>query len=207
MGLAVPRHVHGTRVVEATVSGDVGEADAVITCEPDLGVLAMGADCLVIGIVGDDDRTVAAVHCGWRGLVGNVVGATVDALAARGVRPRSVVLGPSICGSCYPVPQERAREVRERCPSDVAEAALVQCADGQPGIDVRHGVRTQLARLGVSDDQLVSIDLCTAEESGLFSHRRDGRTGRHGLVLVSHELVSHELVSHELVSHELVSQS
>jgi copper oxidase (laccase) domain-containing protein len=42
----------------------------------------------------------------------------------------------------------------------------------------------------VSDDQLVSIDLCTAEESGLFSHRRDGRTGRHGLVLVSHELVS-----------------
>lgn len=186
VGLAAPEHVHGIGVVEVTSPGEAGEADAVITREPDIGVLAMGADCLLIGIAGDDDRTVAAVHSGWRGLVGNVIGATVDALAARGVGIRAVVLGPSICGACYPVPQDRAQQVRERCLPEVADAALVRCADGQPGIDVRLGVQAQLAGLGVADDRISSVDLCTAEDPRLFSHRRDGRTGRHGLVMVSH---------------------
>lgn len=183
--LAWPRPVHGTRVVEATAPGDVGEADAVLTCQPDLGVLIVGADCLVVGIAGDDERTVAVVHSGWKGLVGDVVGATLDALAARGVGPRLVVLGPSICGTCYPVPASRAQQVRDECPSHVAQAALVTCADGQPGIDVRRGVRARLAALGLADDQVVSIDRCTAEDPALFSHRRDGRTGRNGMVMVS----------------------
>ena len=184
-GLAVPRGVHGAHVVEATKAGDAGEADAVLTSEPDLGILVLGADCLLIGIAGDDDRTVAAVHCGWLGLAGDVVGATIAALTARGVRPRAVVLGPSICGSCYPVPAERADHLRETCAPDVADAALVRCSDGQPGIDVRMGVRARLAALGVPGDQVIDTGLCTFEDRALFSYRREGRTGRHGLVMVS----------------------
>jgi YfiH family protein len=184
-GLAWPRGVHGTLVVEATAPGDLGEADAVITSESGLGIAVVGADCLLVGLAGDDDRTVAVVHCGWRGLVGDVIGATVDALAARGVRPRMAVLGPAICGSCYPVPLERAQQVHDSCPAEVADAAVIRCADGQPGIDVRLGVLARLAGLGVKADQVVSLNRCTAEDPALFSYRRDGRTGRHGLVMVS----------------------
>lgn len=47
---------------------------------------------------------------------------------------------------------------------------------GTPGIDVRAGLREQLARLGVAR---VADDLrCTAESAELFSYRRDGTTGR-----------------------------
>lgn len=158
-------------------------ADAVVCDRADIALLALGADCLTMAIVGDDDRTVAAVHCGWRGLAGDVVGATVATLAGLGVRPAHVVLGPAICGACYPVSPERVDDVRGRAPEGVAEASVVVCPDGQPGIDVRAGVTHRLQSLGIPGSQITSVALCTAEEPDLFSFRRDGRTGRQGIVV------------------------
>jgi copper oxidase (laccase) domain-containing protein len=69
--------------------------------------------------------------------------------------------------------------VRRECA--VADAALVVAADGQPGIDVTAGVLAQL------DDCNVTVvwrdSRCTAEDADLFSYRRDGRTGRHGIAI------------------------
>lgn len=181
-GIAVTGAVHGASWAIAPGPGEIAGIDAVISQTPGLGVMALGADCLVLGIIGDDDLTVAAVHCGWRGLVADVTGATLSALSGLGVQAQQVILGPSVCGSCYPVPSERSAEVRAACSDAVADAALVRCPDGQPGIDVRRGVRARLAELGI--DAITSLDACTAESPALFSHRRDGVTGRQGLVLV-----------------------
>lgn len=183
--LAVLRAVHGSHVAVVETSGDVPEADAVITDTPGLGVVALGADCLVLGIVGDDDRTVAVAHCGWRGLAGDVTGAVLRALGERGVRPAHLVLGPSICGACYPVPDDRIAELRGACSASVCDAAIVRCPDGQPGIDVRAGVWARVQELGWDRVPVTDVDRCTAEEPALFSHRRDGLTGRQGLILVS----------------------
>lgn len=184
-GIAVLRAVHGAHVAVVGTPGDVEEADAVITDTAGLGVVALGADCLVLGIAGDDGRTVAVAHCGWRGLVGDVTGALLRVLGDRGVLPAHIVLGPSICGACYPVPADRVAEVREACSASVSSAALVRCPDGQPGIDVRAGVRARLQELGWGRVPVTDVDRCTAEDPALFSHRRDGRTGRQGLLLVS----------------------
>lgn len=177
--------VHGSDVAVIDGAGSVPDpvADAVVTQRPDIALLALGADCLTLGIVGDDDLTVAAVHCGWRGLVGDVVGSVLRAVADVGARPAHVILGPAICGSCYPVPPERADLVRASCTPEVSAAALVTCADGQPGIDVRRGVLARLGEWGLASESVVSIDRCTAEDPELFSHRRDGVTGRQGLVI------------------------
>ena len=53
--------------------------------------------------------------------------------------------------------------------------------DGQPGIDVREGVRARLDELGVLPEVIVTVGSCTVEDSGLFSYRRDGQTGRQGV--------------------------
>lgn len=183
--------VHGSDVVvvddsviESARSGQDPVADAVICDRPDVALLALGADCLTLAIAGDDDVTVGAVHCGWRGLVEDVVGATVAAMLSRRVRPARVVLGPAICGRCYPVPPSRVDELRARCSGAVASASVVTCADGQPGIDVRAGVRARLQELDVPDDAVLLVGGCTAEHDDLFSHRRDGITGRQGMVIV-----------------------
>jgi len=182
--------VHGSDVVvvdddvlEGARAGHDPVADAVVCARADIALLAMGADCLTLAIVGDDDRTVAAVHCGWRGLAGDVVGATVATLARLGVQPAHVVLGPAVCGACYPVSPERVDDVRATAPEGVTEASLVVCPDGQPGIDVRAGVTHRLQSLGVPGSQITSVALCTVEEPDLFSFRRDGRTGRQGIVV------------------------
>ena len=182
--------VHGSDVVvvddDVLADARAGRdpvADAVVCDRADIALLALGADCLTMAIVGDDERTVAAVHCGWRGLAGDVVGATVATLAGLGVRPAHVVLGPAVCGACYPVSPERVDDVRGRAPEGVAEASMVVCPDGQPGIDVRAGVTHRLQSLGVPGSRITSVALCTVEEPDLFSFRRDGRTGRQGVVV------------------------
>lgn len=181
-GVAVTGSVHGADIALASGPGEIHGIDAVITQTPGLAVAALAADCLVLGLVGDDEGTVAAVHCGWRGLVADVTGSAVAALRALGVGVQHVVLGPSVCGHCYPVPRERADDVRLSCSAAVADAALLTCRDGQPGIDVRRGVLARLAELGVAS--VTSVDACTAEQPDFFSHRRDGVTGRQGIVLV-----------------------
>jgi copper oxidase (laccase) domain-containing protein len=64
--------------------------------------------------------------------------------------------------------------------ADEVEAALpgsrTLTSAGTPGLDLRAGIARQLKELGV---EAIDIDpRCTAADPNLFSHRRDGRTGR-----------------------------
>ena len=53
---------------------------------------------------------------------------------------------------------------------------------GTPAIDVATGVADQLRRAGVVETTWVPG--CSREESGLYSYRRDGTTGRFAGVIV-----------------------
>ena len=182
-GLAVMDATHGASVAVVDEPGDVPGVDALITDRPGLAVAALAADCATVALFGHDDRTVAVVHCGWQGLVADVVGETVSALRARRVVVAAAVLGPSVCGQCYPVPSERADAVRQACSSAVGTVAVVTCADGQPGVDVGAGVAARLQELAPSA-VIARSRSCTVEDPTLFSYRRDGRTGRQALVVV-----------------------
>ena len=186
--LVVMDSVHGAEVAVVASPGVVPGVDALLTQEPDLAIVALGADCVPIVLIGDDDRTVAVAHCGWRGLVADVLGAVVGAMADHGSGVARAILGPAVCGRCYPVPPERAAEVADAWPGPVSQSALVTCADGQPGIDVRRGAAARLAALGVAPDAIAYAGGCTVEDPGLFSYRRDGVTGRQGVAACRHGL-------------------
>lgn len=189
-GLAVIRAEHGRNIARVTESGDVPGVDAVTTSRAGLGLVALGADCAVIGLVGvrvDGAVVVSAVHCGWRGLVCDVVGEAVAFLWAEDAQSIQGIVGPAICGHCYLVSTERVAAVRAQCDPEVAEQAIVTTASG-PGIDVAQGVRSRLEQLGVQVDAPFG---CTYEGDEWFSFRRstdqgvmDGRTGRHALGIV-----------------------
>lgn len=181
--LALMDAVHGDEVAEVVDGGVVAGVDVLVTDRPDLVIVALGADCVPLALVGDDGCTIAVAHCGWRGLVVGAVGAAVGTVRERGADIALAVLGPSVCGACYPVPPARAEEVRTAVPRAVADAALVTCADGQPGIDVREGVAAQLVSLGVPVGAIERAGGCTVTDPGLFSYRRDGLTGRQGIAV------------------------
>jgi YfiH family protein len=174
--------VHGADVVQVDSPGVASGVDGLVTTRAGLALIALGADCVPIALIGSAGRAVGVVHCGWHGLVVDVVGAAVSAMRDLDVSIGAIVLGPAVCGACYPVPAERAEEVSSRTSAAVSTAALERTADGQPGIDVRAGVRARLQELGIPLEVVSSVGGCTVEDPTLFSFRRDGRTGRQGMV-------------------------
>ena len=179
--VAVMAAVHGAEVAAVAVPGVTSGVDGLVTQEPDLVIVAMGADCVPLALIGADGRTVGVAHCGWPGLTVGIVDALMDAFERLGSGIAAAVLGPAVCGTCYPVPPERAAEVAARCTPSVAKAALVTCPDGQPGIDVRRGVQARILELGVPPEAIRWAGGCTVEDPSLFSFRRDGVTGRQGI--------------------------
>lgn len=163
-------------VGDASVS-EIPDVDALVTTSPDLGVAALSADCVPVALVDADAGVVAAVHSGWQGMVSDVVGAAVTQMESLGAKRANLraALGPAICGSCYPVPPDRAEQAARAWP-----AAAAVAPDGQPAIDVRAGLRQRLSELGIATEL---VGGCTAEDPHLFSYRRDHDTGRQGVVV------------------------
>lgn len=170
------RAAHSNRVARVSqVEHDVPGVDALITDRADLGLAAQGADCVMVALA-TVDGWIAAVHCGWKGLVEQIVPYTLRELTDAGadLRGARAHLGPSICADCYQVDAQRAEEVRMVVPE-----AVVVTSSGV-GVDVRAGVQKQL-----HDHQVESSadPRCSAEDPGLYSYRRDGVTGRQAIVV------------------------
>ncbi|SEM03853.1 conserved hypothetical protein [Blastococcus sp. DSM 46786] len=172
--------VHGTgvAVVERPQDGPVPATDALVTATPGLVLAVLAADCVPVLLADNEAGVVAAVHAGREGVRKGVLPAALSAMASLGARARNVtaLLGPAVCGACYEVPGEMQREVAR-----IAPAAAVPTRAGTAGLDLRAGVEEILRRAGIPE--VVQDPRCTVEDPTLYSHRRDGVTGRQaGLV-------------------------
>lgn len=174
--------VHGIGVVEVTSPGEEpGPGDILVTRVPGVALAAIAADCLPILLHDTASGAVAAVHAGREGVRRGAIDAAVAALLdLRGPRARgdfSASIGPGICGRCYEVPAAMREEVAARHP-----AARAVTRAGSPALDLARAAEVRLGELGFST--VVRHRSCTAEDPRLFSHRRDGVTGRQAGVVV-----------------------
>lgn len=176
--LAVMKAAHGKDWALVTQPGTVNYVDILVTTNPHLGLVALAADCVPLALVDARAGVAAAVHSGWRGVAVDAAGAAVAAMVSAGADPASIWahLGPAICAACYEVSPEVQDEVVSAAP-----AALAVSADGTPSVDLHAAVIQQLERAGVV--HVTSDSTCTAEAPELFSYRRDGVTGRQGVVV------------------------
>ena len=101
------RQVHGVRVVDAAQWTGVSapEADAAFARQPGVVCAVMTADCLPALLCDAAGSVVAAVHAGWRGLLGGVLEAAVAAMDVPGER-LLVWLGPAIGPRAFEVGAE-----------------------------------------------------------------------------------------------------
>ncbi|WP_109474378.1 peptidoglycan editing factor PgeF [Ornithinimicrobium cavernae] len=166
------RQVHGIEiaVVDREEDDPSHEADIMITDDPEVALVVLVADCTPILLLDRDEGLAAAVHAGRVGFTNGVVGVAVAALRERGAAKLEAVVGPSVCPRCYEVPADLRDQAAQASP-----AAYAVSWTGTPAIDVAAGVVHQLRSAGVSVTWLPG---CTREDESLFSHRRDGVTGR-----------------------------
>jgi len=146
----------------------------VVTTTTRLPLVVLTADCAPIALVTDD--AVAAVHAGWQGLLAGVVESAVARLRELGRGSVRAALGPCIRPARY----EFGAADLERVAARFGNGVRATTDAGKPALDIPAAVRIALARAGVDD--LYDCGVCTSASPDHFSHRRDGQTGRQGLV-------------------------
>ncbi|NIP72865.1 MAG: peptidoglycan editing factor PgeF [Gammaproteobacteria bacterium] len=168
------RQVHGTRVVAASATGPVAEADGAFTDRHGVVCAVLTADCLPVLLCTTAGDWVAAAHAGWRGLAHGVLEAAMDAAPVAG-DGLLAWLGPAIGPQSFEVGDEVRQAFLAR-DSRGAEA-FVPGAGGRWIADLYRLARQRLAARGVH--AVFGGGLCTFRDAGrFFSFRRDGRTGR-----------------------------
>jgi YfiH family protein len=171
--------IHGAtvQVVGGPRTQPVEATDGLVTATPGVAVAVLVADCVPVLLSDEVAGVVAAVHAGRVGAAAGVVPRALAAFRSAGGDPArsDALLGPAVCGACYEVPPDLQAAVESRLPG-----SAVRTRAGTTGLDLRAGLARQLAGLGL--DRIVTDPRCTAEDPELYSHRRDGVTGRQAAV-------------------------
>ncbi|RYG90683.1 peptidoglycan editing factor PgeF [Loktanella sp. IMCC34160] len=115
---------HSAKVL--TVDGPVDdpegprpEADGIVTATPGIVVSVLTADCQPVLFADPRAGVVGAAHAGWKGALGGVLEATVDAMEALGAERQDIVavIGPSISQRAYEVGPEFFEDFMDEDPA------------------------------------------------------------------------------------------
>jgi YfiH family protein len=172
--IAVMDQVHGNQVVFLEeVPEKPPIADALITSNPDIALVVMVADCIPLLL--HSENLIAAVHVGRAGLMNSIALETTNRMRALGAQRIMAIIGPSICGSCYEVPQDLQDQVVSLHPK-----AKSQTRASTPALDLPSALVAALLKDGV---EITSSEICTLEDENYFSYRRNKITGRQAGVI------------------------
>jgi len=177
MGVA-PKNLLGLRQVhEATVhwvtdgwgSGNLPEADAMITARRGLALGIITADCAPVLFSDDAGTCVGAAHAGWRGAVAGVLEATGMAMRAKGALGVRAVIGPCIQQTSYEVGADMREAVLARNAAHEAFFVPGKSPDKWQ-FDLPAYCAARLAKIDLPVTILARDTL--AEEQNYFSYRR-----------------------------------
>jgi YfiH family protein len=161
--------VHGDQVLQIQqLLENEPTADGLLTTNTEIALAVMVADCIPLLL--SNKSSVAAVHVGRRGLINNIALVAISKMRAIDSSSITAVIGPAICGKCYEVSEDIYTEVVDQFP-----LARARTQSGALSLDLTKALKSLLMDQGVT---VIEENLCTVEESSLYSYRRDGVTGR-----------------------------
>lgn len=146
-------------------------ADAIVCTLPGVAVGVLAADCAPVLFADPHAGVVAAAHAGWRGALGGVIEATVEAMTARGaVRARiAAAVGPCIGAASYEVGPEFPAPFLAEDPSN-ERFFTARAGSDRYLFDLAGYVRARLAGAGIERVGQTGQD--TYADENFFSYRR-----------------------------------
>ena len=192
--LVFTRQIHGNevRIVNAgdrheLFGGVPYDADGLVTNEPGVPLIAFTADCAPLLMHDPVAGVIAAVHCGWRGTVADIIASAVyrmERLGAVAANIRAAV-GPAIGKCCFEVGPEVPEAIAALI-GDRAEALIVPGKPGKFYADLPGVCRARLETLGVESGNIAVSDECTYCNSDKYwSHRAtNGQRGSQAAVIM-----------------------
>ena len=171
--LALVHQVHSADVlkVSAPTEAPRPRADALVTATPGIGLAILTADCQPVLFADPHAAVIGAAHAGWKGTLGGVLEATIDAMETMGAKRENIsaVIGPSISQPAYEVGAEFYDRFEGHDPR-----ALPFFAPGRPNhyqFDLTGYGLKRLADAGIHD--ATATGHCTYQDAErFFSYRR-----------------------------------
>lgn len=172
--LVIPYQVHSpdALVIEAPFAEtERPRCDALVTRRKGIALGVTGADCGIVLFADGEAGVVGAAHAGWRGALGGVLEATVDAMVASGARRGAItaVLGPTIGRASYEVGPDFIARFREA--GVPMERFFEPARDDHARFDLPAFIGWRLAGAGIGTFEDLALDTY-ADEDRFFSFRR-----------------------------------
>ena len=151
-------------------------ADAVVTRRPGLALGIVTADCAPVLFADPVAGVIGAAHAGWRGAVGGVLEATIEAMLGLGAQRARIhaAIGPCIRQPSYEVAADLRDAVLARDPADARFFAEGR-REGRWQFDLAGYCAARLSAAGAAVE-VTPHDTLT-NESDFFSHRRNTIAG------------------------------
>lgn len=157
---------------------DYTDVDGLITNVPGLMLTTFYADCVPLFFVDPVKKAIGLSHSGWRGTVGKMGKATVEAMAKEfGSRPEDIIaaIGPSICQECYEVSQDVIEAFQKNFDQKYWDILFYKKENGKYQLDLWKANEIVLAEAGIPKENTWVTDICTCcNPDILYSHRASG---------------------------------
>jgi len=176
--IASPHQVHSAIVLEAGdwTDDDRPRADALVTARPGLLLGILTADCAPVLFADRQAGVVGAAHAGWRGALGGVTDATIEAMERLGARRErlAAAIGPTIAARSYEVDHAFPEPFLAADPA--AERFFAEGPAGKPHFDLPAYLLRRLAAAGLQRVEALGLDTYSAEDD-FYSFRRATHRG------------------------------
>lgn len=177
---AVTQQVHGNvvRIVDerdrhVCMSHVPYEADGIVTAVKGLPIMCFVADCVPVLLCDEERKTAAAVHCGWKSSVADILGEAVGKMVSLGAKPEKIhaAMGAAI-GRCHFETDRDVPDAIERYLSGDTAGLIDLRPDGKYMVDLRGANARRLIQLGVKEENIDISQECTVcSNEKYWSHR------------------------------------
>jgi YfiH family protein len=194
--LILPHQTHSTNVINIdhdflNLTADEKQSalyniDALITNVKGVCIGVSTADCVPVLLYDPQEQCVAAIHAGWRGVVGDIVGQTIKRMSrqySNDAGQLCAIIGPSISQQSFEVGEE-VYDAFVQAGFDMQNIAMRASQLKRPlasgdvdkwHIDLWAAITLQLLEAGVQLENINISNICTYQEHDLyFSARRNG---------------------------------
>jgi YfiH family protein len=171
--------VHSALAVQADAPGPDDarpQADAMVSDRAGLVLGILTADCAPVLFADEQVGVIGAAHAGWKGALGGVVEATVEAMEKLGAERARITaaVGPCIARKSYEVDEAFLKRFTDADPAN--ERYFAGGREGRHQFDLEAYVVSRAAAAGIGRVEALGLDTYSDAER-FFSYRRATHRG------------------------------
>jgi polyphenol oxidase len=164
-GIFTLNQVHGIHIVRTSEikNLEIPEADGIISENSGDILVIRSADCVPV-LISSKEGIFAAVHAGWKGLAGGIIGRCISMMRKMGANNIDVAIGPGIGPCCFRVGNEVAQ---------VLASPFLRIENSFKYVDLWETAKSQALSASVEGYKISVLRICTCcRENLFFSYRR-----------------------------------